>query len=102
MKPAGASPARHLERELRALRSELRATIRAYAAKLEIDLAESTAAIAAAPPPDSLSREQIHEFRDLVALLRKRKLKPLKGRRKDLRKLDSLISEVYSSTHPKE
>lgn len=78
-----ASPAKHLERELRTLRGELRATIRAYSARLEVELAESTAAVAAAPPPDSLSRDTIHQFRDLVALLRKRKLKPSKGRCKD-------------------
>jgi len=42
----------------------------------------------------------VHEIRDLTIMLRKRKLKPEKGRRKDLRKIDSLIRDLYSVTHP--
>ena len=39
------SPGTMLAEELDALRRDLRATVRAYAARLEIDLAESIAAI---------------------------------------------------------
>jgi len=47
-----------------------------------------------------LSREQLHDIRDLTIMVRKRKLKPEKGRRKDLRKIDSLIRDLHSITHP--
>ena len=94
------SPATMLGEELASLRRDLRATIRAYAARLEIDLAESMAAIAASKRPETLSRDQLHEIRDLTIMLRKRKLKPEKGRRKDLRKIDSLIRDLHSVTHP--
>jgi hypothetical protein len=96
----GTSPTRHLEMELDALRRDLRTTLRAYAAGLEIHLAETAAAIAAAPRPEDLSRERQHEIRDLTMLVRNRKLKPEKGRRKDLRKIDELIGELHSATHP--
>jgi hypothetical protein len=33
-------------------------------------------------------------------MIRKRKLKPQKGRRKDLRKIDSLICDLRSVIHP--
>ena len=33
-------------------------------------------------------------------MMRKRKLKPEKGRRKDLRKLDSLIHDLHSIAQP--
>src|SRR6266516_2542257 len=96
------SPATMLAEELAALRRDLRATIRAYAARLEIDLAESMATIVSSKGAETLSRERLHEIRDLTIMVRKRKLKPEKGRRKDLRKIDSLIRDLHSITHPAE
>ena len=37
---------------------------------------------------------RLHEFRDAMILVRKRKLKPENGRRKDVRQLDSLIEDL--------
>ena len=91
-----------LMEELAALRRDLRRTIRVYMARLETDLADSAAAVASSKRVDSLSRERLHEIRDLTIMLRKRKLKPEKGRRKDLRKIDSLIHDLHSITHPAE
>jgi hypothetical protein len=88
------SPVKILQEELAKLRRDLRATVRAYAARLEIELAESRAALGSFEPVDELSRERLHELRDLMIHIRKRKLKPEKGRRKDLRKIDSLIEDV--------
>jgi hypothetical protein len=99
-KIAEVSPVTVLAAELGALRRDLRATIRAYAARLEVDLAESTAAVTPHSRAENLTREQLHEIRELSAMLRKRKVKPEKGRRKDLRKLDTLIREIHSLTHP--
>ena len=93
-KSGPASPAKLLESELEQLRRDLRATVRAYAARLEIGLAESRAALEASKPAEELSRERLHQLRDLTMLVRKRKLKPEKGRRKDLRKIDSLIEDL--------
>jgi len=99
-KASNTSPVRLLEDELVALRRDLRATMRAYAARLEIDLAETKAAVAASKPVENLSRERLHEIRDLVILVGNRKVKPEKGRRKDLRKLDAIIGDLHSATHP--
>ncbi|PYJ08195.1 MAG: hypothetical protein DMF06_13440 [Verrucomicrobia bacterium] len=93
-KSKNTSPARMLESELDKLRQDLRATVRAYAARLEIGLAESRAALEVSKPAEELSRERLHELRELTILVRKRKLKPEKGRRKDLRKIDSLIEDL--------
>jgi len=49
------SPVHVLEHELDKLRRDLRATIRAYAARLEIELAESRAALGSLKPVDELS-----------------------------------------------
>lgn len=93
-KSGSTSPGKLLESELEKLRRELRATVRAYAARLEIGLAESRAALESSKPGEELSRERLHQLRDLTILVRKRKLKPEKGRRKDLRKIDSLIEDL--------
>ncbi len=93
-KPANTSPVKVLEVEMEKLRADLRATVRAYAARLEIDLAESRAALGALKPVEELSRERLSELRDMMIHVRKRKLKPEKGRRKDLRKIDSLIEDL--------
>jgi hypothetical protein len=96
------SPLTKLHAELITLRRKLRTTIRAYAARLEIDLAESVVAITALKPAETLSRQRLHEIRELTKMLRDCKVKPEKGRRKDLRELDNLIREVYSSLASKE
>jgi hypothetical protein len=93
-KSRNTSPARLLELELEKLRSDLRATVRAYAARLEVGLAESRAALESSKLAEELSRDRLHQVRELTILVRKRKLKPEKGRRKDLRKIDSLIEDL--------
>lgn len=90
-------PVTMLQTELRSLRRELRATLRAYSARLEISLAQTSAIIATTKPADELSRDEIHRIRDLTSLVRDRKLKPERGRRKDLRKLDALIEDLNSA-----
>lgn len=97
LRDTATSPARHLEAELLRLRRELRQTVRSYTARLEIKLAQSLAAVKATASPEELPRERLHVLRDLTTMVRKRKVKPEKGRRKDLRKIDSLITDLHSS-----
>jgi len=94
------SPVTMLTDELDSVRRDLRRTIRAYAARLELDLAESIAAVTRYKRGEGLSRERLHDIRDLTIMMRKRKLKPEKGRRKDVRKLDSLIHDLQSIARP--
>ncbi|MGE5212536.1 MAG: hypothetical protein ACM3NN_02455 [Nitrospirota bacterium] len=94
------SPVTMLSNELDAVRRDLRRTIRAYAARLELDLAESIAAVTRYKRAEELSTERLHDIRDLTIMMRKRKLKPEKGRRKDVRKLDSLIRDLHSIAQP--
>ena len=88
------SPVHVLETELAKLRRDLRATVRAYASRLEMHLAESRAALVSLKA-EELPRERLNEIRDLMIHVRKRKLRPEKGRRKDLRKIDSLIEDLW-------
>ena len=93
------TPITVLEKELELLRRDLRTTLRAYVARLEIDLAESRRAISTAEN-GNLTRERLHDIRELMNLVRNRKLKPQNGRRKDVRKIDAIIRDVRSITHP--
>jgi hypothetical protein len=91
------SPLTMLESELHALHCDLRKTAKAYIARLENDLLVCLAALRSYGPIEKVRREMLHQIRDLTIIVRKRKLKPEKGRRKDLRKIDSLIADLVST-----
>ena len=94
--PVHQSQATLLESELIKLRSEFRETLRVYAARVEIQLAEAVTTLQAAKSADEIPREHLHQMRDLMIMVRKRKVKPANGRRKDLRKIDTLVSDVHA------
>lgn len=83
--------------QLAALRRELRETLHAYEARLEIMLAEIANELAGLKKAKQLSREQLDHVRRVITLLQRRKLKPEKGRRKDLRKVEKLIVDLHGT-----
>lgn len=91
------SPVTMLESELHALHHDLRTVAKAYISRLENDLLVCIAALRSHGPIEQLPREILHQVRDLTIIVRNRKLKPEKGRRKDLRKIDSLIVDLVST-----
>ena len=91
------SPLTMLESELRSLHRDLRTIAKAYIARLENDLFVCLAALRSYGPIEKVPREMLHQIRDLTIIVRNRKLKPEKGRRKDLRKVDSLIVDLVST-----
>jgi len=86
-----------LESELEALHRDLRTTAKAYIARLENDLFVCLAALRSYGPIEELPREILQQIRDLTIIVRNRKLKPEKGRRKDLRKIDLSIVDLVST-----
>ena len=93
-KSMNTSPLTILERELKSLRRDLRVTARTYLSRLDRHLASTMREVADCGPVEDLSRERLHQIRDLVIILRNRKMRPEKGRRKDLRKIDMIISDL--------
>jgi hypothetical protein len=91
------SPVTMLASEVRALHRDLRKISKAYVSRLETDLFVCLAALRAYGPIEQLPREMLHQIRDLTIVVRNRKLKPEKGRRKDLRKIDSLIGDLVTT-----
>ena len=88
------SPVRHLQLELQKLHRELRTTARVYTQRLERDLAVTADALERYAPAEKLTREQLHRVRDIAMVVRNRRLRPEKGRHKDLRKIENLISDL--------
>lgn len=86
--------------QLTALRRQLRETLHAYNARLEIALAETINHVSALKTAKRLPQEQFDNIDNLVVLLRQRKLKPEKGRRKDLRRIEDLINDLRSAVLP--
>jgi hypothetical protein len=96
-RPRESSPVTMLESELHALHRDLRTVAKAYIARLENDLLVCLAALRSYGPIEQVPPEMLHQIRDLTIVVRNRKLKPEKGRRKDLRKIDSLIADLVST-----
>ena len=96
-RPSESSPVTILEAELHGLHRDLRTIAKAYIARLENDLFVCLAALRSYGPIEQVPREMLYQIRDLTIIVRNRKLKPEKGRRKDLRKIDSLIVDLVST-----
>lgn len=86
------SPARSALEEIETVRATLRATLAAYEARLGADLDAVRDRIAAGS--GDLSPAKVHDLRDILTLLRNLDIKPEKGRRKDLKKIDSAVSDL--------
>lgn len=87
--------------QLAALRRELRETLHAYEARLEITLAEVVNGFAALKKTKRFPRQEVDRVNEVIVLLRNRRLKPEKGRRRDLRKIEKLIRKLHAATNPK-
>ena len=83
-----------LASELRALHRDLRTIANAYVTRLETDLLVCLAALRAYGPIEQVPREMLHQIRDLTIIVRNRKLKPEKGRRKDLRRIEDAVRSL--------
>ena len=83
--------------QLAAVRREFRETLRAYEARLEIALAEVVNEVGALKTTRRLQGERLDQIDNLMAVLQKRRLKPEKGRRKDLRKIEKLITDLRAT-----
>ncbi|MEI8233159.1 MAG: hypothetical protein WCH57_00570 [Verrucomicrobiota bacterium] len=80
--------------EVTALRRVFRATLKQFGARVESDLDRLDAAVQkAAGKKGALSAEQAHEARDLVTLVRTLEVKPEKGRRRDLKKIEGVLED---------
>jgi chromosome segregation ATPase len=89
-----ASPMKSVVEELETLRSDFRASLNSYATRIESEITTIRAAVEKDGKKVKVSSARIRDLRDMLTLLRKFQIKPEKGRRKDLKKLDSLVGDL--------
>jgi len=89
-----ASPTKAVVTELQNLRTELREAANSYATRLETEIERVRVAVESGSSGKTLSSARIRDLRDMLTLLRHRQIKPDKGRRKDLKKIESVVSDL--------
>jgi predicted nucleic acid-binding Zn-ribbon protein len=88
------SPIKSVSGELERLRAEFRAALESYATRLEEELSAVQQRVQALESKKKVPTAKLRDIRDMLTLLRKFSIKPEKGRRKDLKKIDSLVGDL--------
>jgi len=90
--PAETSPSKAAVQDLEYVRTAFRELTERYAAQVEGDIARIRALVLeqGANPPAAILRD----LREITGLLRRLDIKPEKGRRKDLKKVELLAREL--------
>jgi hypothetical protein len=90
------SPMKSLAEELDFLRKAFRESLNAYAAKVEGQLTQIHERILAQAKNQNTSSSHFSDLRDMITLCRTLELKPDKGRRKDLKKIEAAVEEIQA------
>lgn len=88
------SPMKSTIEELDQLQQLFRKTVDAYSARLESEIQLVRDAVSKLRKQQEPSTERILDLRDMLTLLRHVSIKSEKGRRKDVKKLDSLVGDL--------
>jgi hypothetical protein len=89
-----ASPAKSVIEALTALHEEFRASLQAYAARIDGDIARVQKAVLDEAAKKKPAPAKIRDLRDMLTVLRKCSVKPGKAKRKELKKIDALIGDL--------
>lgn len=93
--PTEASPFKSAREELDHLRRILRETVDVFASRLEGEIVRLRETISEEEGQRRRpSSSQLSDMRDVTGLLRSLRIKPEKGRRRDLKKLESAVEDV--------
>jgi len=94
-KPASALPFKTVAEELTFLRKTFRDLVGAYATQLESDIAHLHAAVQQdGETKKKLPGSRASDLRDMLMMLRSLEVKPAKGKRRDLKKVETLVEEL--------
>jgi hypothetical protein len=98
-KSASALPFKTVAEELTFLRKSFRDLVGAYAAQLEAEIARLHAVVQGdAESKKKLPGSRVSDLRDMLMLLRSLEVKPAKGRRRDLKKVENLVEDLQAIT----
>ncbi len=94
-KPASALPFKTVIEELSFLRKTFRDLVSTYAAQAEGEIARISAILETnAAAKKRLPGSRAADLRDMLMLVRSLEVKPGKGRRRDLKKIETLVAEL--------
>ena len=94
-KTAAALPLKPVAEELAFLRKSFKELIAAHAANVEGEIARLQMALSEdAKSKKKLPASRMPDLRDMLMLLRNFDIKPAKGRRRDLKKIENLVEEL--------
>jgi hypothetical protein len=88
------SPMKSLAEELDFVRKSFRESIDVYSTRVETQLTLIRDAVLHQAKSSKLPPAHLRDLRDMITLCRTLDLKPEKGRRKDLKKIDTLVEEL--------
>src|SRR5438128_1536797 len=89
------SPMKSLAEELDFLRKSFRETIHAYSTRVETQLNQIRDSVLEQAKNPNPPPPRVRDLRDMITLCRTLDLRPAKGRRKDLKKIESLVEELH-------
>lgn len=92
--PAEASPAKALLEELETFRALCHGTLHSISAKVDGQLDAIKSRVEALGSGKNVPTGKNRDIRDMLTLLRNADVNPDKGRRKDLKKLDSITEDL--------
>jgi hypothetical protein len=96
-KPASALPFKTVAEELAFLRKTFRDLVGTYSAQIEGEIAQLHATVQAdGDSKKKLPPGRASDLRDMLMLLRSLEVKPTKGRRRDLKKIETLVEDLRS------
>lgn len=82
--------------DLTALRATFREVLKNYEADMEGRIAEVLAHVRAVGEEEEVLAERVRDLSDMLILLRSLEVKPAKGRRRDLKRIESLLADLIA------
>lgn len=96
-KTAAALPLKPVAEELAFLRKSFKELVAAYATQIEADIAQLQMAVTAeSTAKKKYPASRVLDLRDMLMMLRNFDVKPAKGRRRDLKKVENLVEELQT------
>lgn len=92
------SPAKLIVGEIGQLREALRETLEVYFTRLDQELMAIGERVEKQTAEPKVSTTKLRDMRDMLTLLRTAEIKSKKGRRKDIKKIDSMIGDLTMLT----
>lgn len=94
-KPASSLPLKTVAEELAFLRKSFRDLVAIYANQVEAEITHlHTVVNEEAESKRKLPASRVNDLRDMLMLLRSLEIKPAKGKRRDLKKVENLVEEL--------